>query len=675
VLAHPPGTGKGHSSIQGLQAFLASQPEPGTVVWTGIRKEQINDQEEITLTPLHGRNRDNCEKFAEANMLSNRGYNVTASLCRRRCPHLTSCKYLAQFRKDEHFFATQDLLQSTGWWTSARVLVLDEFDPARLVRTITLNSANLAAMGTATTCPHTRALLRWVGVTITSHTDRTLTGTLLLDELDALARAEGADLTQTLREAREALPSEAEVNRLHDLPSGATLEDYATLPPNYTSRLVTTLHDEQSKRIVAEQVTSRLEAVDGTLLLHLRLDHVIAKLARARQPKIILDATANEALLRAIFPHTPLRFERPAIAGGAKVIQVITRDWAKSTLHGKRKTHWHDEVAAQIRKGRPTLVICTKACKADLQAALAKRGHKDVVVAHYGAVRGSNAYKGYDVILAQIYHPNHDAIIREGRALFAGQGAPLDERIVTVDRLLTDARGQRWRVYVPTFADERLAALLTHHREAELVQAALRGRPMEHPEAQITLLFGLPLESLPPTEIREGVASPESNRGRQAEAQRKLLTGVQQLLDDGKTVVGVEDIIEVTHQSPGTVRKYLSKVAMQLNLRLVQQRRGVTLPGGGKREYQRMVLVRRGRRVPPRLAPLELAEPPPGPLEQGIDHAHNKDPITCVIHRLRPATGTKGGRHRYVSRYAFGGLPKGARLPILKQEQPPLQIE
>ena len=74
--------------------------------------------------------------------------------------------------------------------------------------------------------------------------------------------------------------------------------------------------------------------------LYLRLDHLIDQLARPEQPKIILDATANEALLRAIFPNTPVRVEQPQIAGALRVIQVISRDWAKSTLRGLRRAQW-----------------------------------------------------------------------------------------------------------------------------------------------------------------------------------------------------------------------------------------------------------------------------------------------------------------------------------------------
>lgn len=200
-------------------------------------------------------------------------------------------------------------------------------------------------------------------------------------------------------------------------------------------------------------------------------------------------------------------------------------------------------MASHIWPGTPTFEVCTLACEADLGEALRRRGHEQVVVAHYGALRGSNSYKGCDVILAQVYHPNLDAIVREGRALFADDSEPLDERLITTDRTLSDAAGEAWVVQVPTFADPRLTALLEQRRESELVQAALRGRPFDHPEARITLLFGLPLPQLPPTVVQEGEGgAPTSNSGRATAARATLAGATQELFEQGLRVVGVEEL-------------------------------------------------------------------------------------------------------------------------------------
>jgi hypothetical protein len=250
------------------------------------------------------------------------------------------------------------------------------------------------------------------------------------------------------------------------------------------------------------------------------------------------------------------------------------------------------------------------------------------VVAHYGALRGANDYKGYDVILAQVYHPNLEAIMREGRALFADDDTPLDERMITTDLTLTDATGATWAVEVPVFADPRLAALLTSRREAEMLQCALRGRPLDHPEVQITLLFGLPLPGLEPTTVRED-DSPTSNVGRQAAARDTLAETALRLLNGGARVLGVDDLAAASGQSVVTIRKHMAAVAGRLRLRLVTQRRVVALPQGGQRTYERQVMMRRGRRAPPPPAPCSDAGSEP---IGDTDQADNRMTITSVIH-------------------------------------------
>lgn len=672
TLAHPPGTGKGHGTTQALAAHLQHHPDQDPIVWAARRKDQIKDQEGLTLTLIEGRNSKNCQKIGEAQALAAQGYTITRALCARRCPIFDTCTYHEQLRQPSHRFASQTMLLSTPWWATARALVLDEFDPAILTRLVTLDLDNLLRMGQANNDAHGQTILRWLMELLVTTSDRQLTGTTLLNELHTLARAEGLDLAVQLKQAIAALPSQDEVHRLPGLPPKAELSDYQELPPNYLGTIFTRLAHEHARALRGEPCSSRLEVSAGELRLYLRNEHLIQALARAEQPKIILDATVNTALLRAIFPGTPLHVEQPQIAGGAVVRQVITRDWAKSTLHGARREQWFDAVASHIRPGRPTLVVCTKDTEEDLGTALIARGHTNVVLAHYGNLRGTNAFKGYDVILSQVYHPNLEAIIREGRALFADDPIPLDERMQQVTRTLTDATGACWHVQVPTFVDPRLAALLEQRRESELVQAALRGRPFDHPETQVTLLFSLPLAQLPPTTIIEDVASPASNQGRMAAARDTLAATVEQLIGQGARVISVEELAAASGQSEVTVRKHLAAVAGRLRLELVHQRRIVPLRGGGQRAYIRTVIRLRGRFAPPpeaQAAP--LVEPDRGP--GGTDHACNSDLLTGLICGgpppgvgPRPAAGldpgvpSPGAGPGYILEYGSAGPSPGS---------------
>jgi hypothetical protein len=180
-------------------------------------------------------------------------------------------------------------------------------------------------------------------------------------------------------------------------------------------------------------------------------------------------------------------------------------------------------------------------------------------------------------------------------------------------------------VPIATFADQRLAALLEQRREAELVQCALRGRPFDHPETQITLLFSLPLPDLPPTVIVEANQQATSNRNREQTLQARLCAATRQLLDQGVRAIDVKQLAAAAQASVVSVRRHWSYIARRLHLTMVTSRRAVRMPRGGVRFHRRMVLIRRGRRVPP-------------PADSISEPASDEDRTTAVI-KGKPAEG------------------------------------
>ena len=642
VLAHPPGSGKGYGTTQGLRTYLQEAPDPSFLVWTALRKNQLHDQQGLELIPLDGRINRTCHKVDEARVLSEKGYNVRQALCQRRCPFVDRCVYLQQFGQEGDFFATLGLLRAPGWWHDAGVLVLDEFSINHLLRPVQLGLHDLAALTRATDNPNAHAILRWLGPLVGSTTDRALVGTVLLNALDDAAAADGLDFRATLLAAVAALPPDEEQALLPNLPHSATLRDYQQLPPAHLPTLLRLLAHEDRLRLAGRPTTSRFEAVEGCLHLYLRYDHLIAQLARPEQPKIVLDATVSPQLLHALFPDTPIEIIQPHLALPCPVTQIVRSDWAKSTLNdARRREQWFEGVSSHIRHDRPTLVVCTKRWAPDLQQALQERGHTQVEVAYYGNLRGSNAYVGYDVILAQVYNPNLQGIVRQGRALFADDPDPLIERMTVEERTLTSVDGETWTVSVPTFADARLAALLEQQREAELLQAALRGRPFDHPDVQITLMFALPLENLPPTVIVED-AQAGSSSVRRAVTLQTLIDAGTQLLQEGRGVLDRDALMLATGASSTTVREHWSDLARALRLKPLIHRRIRPMPNGGARFYAQPVLVRRGRAVPSAAAkgavigtcddetrhPTYSASQCPAMMNQ----AHNKDHITSLTH-------------------------------------------
>lgn len=618
VLAHPPGTGKGYNTVRSLADWQHAQSTPSSVVWVAPRKNQVGDQDGMDFTVLHGRNPSNCMNCPIASVLSDKGYRVSSTLCHRRCAYIDNCAYLRQFSQDGNKFAAFPLLNATPWWKDAGVLVLDEFDPTQLATIVRLDTADLAHIQRGTQSRYVHAVLRWI-VAVIGHTmDSTLRGGLWYDALAAAACAEDCDLTETLVSAEDDL-SVADIDGSLAVPIGATIADYEALPPNYAKDIVGVMLREYRRHMRGEVFTSRISVGHGRITLYLRNAALLRQLADSSQRKIILDATPHEGLLRALFPQTPIRIEQPSITSPARVIQIVNNDWAKSGLHGERRTRWHRAIIQRIRTDTPTLIVCTMQEEAGVRAALQQRGFTDygaspVVVSHYGALRGANAYKGYDVILAQIYNPNLQGIVDIGRSLFADDPEPLDERVVDMDTINADQCGALWAINGTTFADQRLAALLESKRESEMVQAALRGRPFDHPDVQITLMFALPLPGLPVTQIMESESSALSNGGRSETAKEKLVYATTRLLAMSHRVLSVAMIAEEARVSVGTVRKHWDYIAAHLQLRRVIERRTRE-----HRVYSRMVLMRRGRSV--------AAENTIG----SMDHAHKIAPVMSAI--------------------------------------------
>ena len=207
-------------------------------------------------------------------------------------------------------------------------------------------------------------------------------------------------------------------------------------------------------------------------------------------------------------------------------------------------------------------------------------------------------------------------------------------------------------------------------REAELLQCALRGRPFDHPDVQITLLFSLPVPGLTPTVICEAPQRPESNGGRELAVKERLCAAAQQLLERGVRVIDVALLAEAAQTSVVVTRKHWRHVATRLHLAMYTRRRTTPMPRGGARSVARMVLVRRGRVVPPqRLRPEsetsvehQNSSEPHSQASATRDHARDHISATRLIrHRRRPerqARHRRGVRGMY-SRNEQGGAQQG----------------
>jgi hypothetical protein len=125
-------------------------------------------------------------------------------------------------------------------------------------------------------------------------------------------------------------------------------------------------------------------------------------------------------------------------------------------------------------------------------------------VGHFYAARGTNAHEGADaVFIAGAPQASPYQVVETAKMVFWEDDAAFDTAWVSKDvpYQYADADGVGRCYPVSGFwRDVRLQAVLESIREDEIIQAAHRGRPVNHP-VDIWLLTNVPIDGLPPDEL------------------------------------------------------------------------------------------------------------------------------------------------------------------------------
>lgn len=229
--------------------------------------------------------------------------------------------------------------------------------------------------------------------------------------------------------------------------------------------------------------------------LHLLLRRSVSEHTK-NKPLICLDATANEHLYRAMLER-PIELVAPAVQLKGRIFQVWPRANGKGTLIDRsggmtgKAEQLHQQVVQIVRKhgyARPA-VITFETLKSLF----------DVETGHFYAARGTNRYEGCDcLIVAGTPQPDLETITKTARMLFDDRMQPFNTEWSEQDRVYA---GQEYSYPVSGFwHDEDLQSLLWQYREAEIIQAAHRVRPILY-GVDIWLLTNIPIDDLPPTEL------------------------------------------------------------------------------------------------------------------------------------------------------------------------------
>jgi DNA polymerase III delta prime subunit len=218
-----------------------------------------------------------------------------------------------------------------------------------------------------------------------------------------------------------------------------------------------------------------------------------------------LDATANEALYRRCFQRPAIVADaQPQMAG--KVFQVHSRANGKSTLVGDGAGHARrldqsekqiEQIIARHGYERPAVI--------SFQGAIASsQALQRLDNVHFYAARGTNELQDCDaVIVLGTPQPGPDVIERMARMVFVERMRAFDcawtIKPITYDYRDKDGQGRTYPVS-GFWGDPDLQEMLWSMREAEIIQAAHRVRPVNH-AVHIWLLTNIPLAELPPDEL------------------------------------------------------------------------------------------------------------------------------------------------------------------------------
>jgi hypothetical protein len=248
------------------------------------------------------------------------------------------------------------------------------------------------------------------------------------------------------------------------------------------------------------KVGKEIERAERVFVGHLREPRI----ARAT-PVLVLDGTGSIALNRKLFGER-MNEHRFAAPRDAEVTQVKHKAFSRQSLTGcdhrgnpishkkmKEAQRLRDQVVELLRLLPGNVLLVTYKAVEDLLVNLLP---PHVSIAHFGALRGLNAFEHYEtVVVLGREQPSAQAIEALTRPFTATDPEPF----IPIEEYALQSRGRRMRnggpnvVEVHVHSDPRCQAMLEQVREAEIAQAIDRVRPVFN-RRRIILLTNLPLD-------------------------------------------------------------------------------------------------------------------------------------------------------------------------------------
>lgn len=208
-------------------------------------------------------------------------------------------------------------------------------------------------------------------------------------------------------------------------------------------------------------------------------------------PVLILDATANEMVMRQLFPKIEFHKIDVKPNGNVKIYQCQNATFSRNFLNDDQVL---DQLIEQmnciIRKGAPskigliTYLNVGKTKKFDKLLA-GKLEHNNVVFRHFGDIRGTNELGDVDLFF-QVgkQQMSYQDTIAQAEAIFQ---TDLDPEMITVPVPVRMSDGKSMALSNRCFCDERVMAVYDQLSRSETVQAVARSRPIFGSEKSVYL--------------------------------------------------------------------------------------------------------------------------------------------------------------------------------------------
>lgn len=469
-----------------------------------------------------------CPRHLVVNRAAAMGVNVQKTICENGCPFSQQCGFQAQKAAIEAnptglFVMAADYLWLPCPAPRHDLVVVDESVIAKATETVSFDPSRITdddkwAGGELGHVMKRRRIALLVHAAITEHHGRELAFLRDNGVTDAKLKAS----IQHLATREEALP------HLNGHMTDRTIE--AVLDAVEAREILKVLALFRQIRRERPLTRARLNSVWYEPDARIRVDGEIERTPRisvgyVKSPKLAketpvlaLDGTGSLALNRKVFGEH-MTVERFAAPRDAEVIQVSSKVFSRQSLTGCDR-HRHPissqktADAARLRRqviellrllpGQVLLITYKQA-----EEALLPELPTHVLSAHFGALRGLNSFErcGTAVVMGR-EQPSAQAIEALTRPFCASDAEPF----IPIGDYVLQSRGRRIRnggpnvVEVQVHPDHRCQAMLEQIREAEIVQAVDRVRPVFN-RRRIIVLTSLALDitvdrAVPWTELR-----------------------------------------------------------------------------------------------------------------------------------------------------------------------------